>query len=153
MPVTKVQIHGLKDFRRELRALKLTKELSAVHKRVAELVAQRARAAAPGETGQAITARANQRAASLGIGRRPPWATVTFFGAKRRTGWYARRRYRDSPARQHQPWVGNQWDPGETGGTPYFIGPAINDAVPEVVELMGDEMERLAGEAFPEGGR
>jgi hypothetical protein len=70
-------------------------------------------------------------------------------GARGRFGWYSNPRYSSSPARQFEPWVGNQWDPGEAGGAPYFIGPAINQSVDEIIEIYGDGIEDLARRAFP----
>lgn len=35
-----------------------------------------------------------------------PFAVAAFMGTKKRTGWYARPRYRASRRRQFQPWVG-----------------------------------------------
>ena len=64
-------------------------------------------------------------------------------GQTRRSGWYSRLRYRGSAGRQFRKWVGNQWDPGETGAVPYEVGPAINASLDEVVDMYGDALERL----------
>ena len=55
-----------------------------------------------------------------------------------------------STGRQFEPWVGNQWEPGETGGSPYYIGDAINDSVDDAAELMIDRINKLAAKAFPD---
>lgn len=74
-------------------------------------------------------------------------------GAKRRFGWYAKKQFARSAGRQFPRWVGNQWEPGMTSGKPYHIGDAINRAVPKILDMFGDEIERKAGKtAFPESG-
>lgn len=148
----KVKVRGLDEFRRELKRIDraLGKELRQVHLKVAGLVSGRARAAAPGRTGQAIRPRATQKSAFVQVGSRPGHAIGTFMGAKRRFGWYAAGRYRTSEGRQFEPWIGNQWDPGDGAGGPYHIGPAIDGSIDEVIELYGDEIEELAAKAFPD---
>jgi hypothetical protein len=147
-----VEIKGLKDFRRELRKLddrSLRNGLTPIYRKIAKLVRGRAEGAAPGDVKSAIGHKANQRGAFITIGSSPPRARGVFFGAKARFGWYAAGRFRSSSARQFEPWVGNQWDPGESGGSPYFIGPAINHSVDEIIETMGEGIEDLARKAFP----
>lgn len=153
MPVTKVEVRGLRDFTRELRRLEggLQKQMRQIHQKAADLVAPRARAASPSRVAGAISGRATQKAARLQVVDRPPYALGVFMGALRRFGWYRAARYAQSTGRQFEPWVGNQWDPGAAGGAPYHIGPAINASIDDVIELMGDEIEQLAGRAFPDG--
>lgn len=145
-------MRGLPEFRRELKAVDKAfgKELRQVHLKVARLVADRAKAAAPARARKAIRARATQRSASIEMVNNPADALGILWGMRRRSGWYGARRYRQSSGRQFRPWVGNQWDPGETGGQPYYVGPAINASVDEVVELFGDGIEKLAARAFPD---
>lgn len=148
----RVTIKGLKDFRRELRKLDdkgLRNGLTDIYRKVAKFVRERAEGAAPGDVRKAIGHKANRRGAFVTVRPKPDYALGVFLGAKGRFGWYSAGRYRDSTARQFEPWVGNQWDPGETGGAPYFIGPAINRSVDEIVEMMGDGIEDLARRAFP----
>jgi hypothetical protein len=149
--VIKVEVHGLKEFRREIKKVDraLGRELRQVHLKVADLVAGRARGAAPGGVKGAIGSKATQKAAFVQIRNRPARALAVFMGMKRRSGWYAAGRYRSSQGRQFEPWVGNQWDPGEFGGDPYYIGPAINRSVDDVLDLYGDELEKLARRAYP----
>src|SRR5690606_39480933 len=122
------------------------------HRKVSDLVADRARAAAPGRLGQAIKARSTNTSASIDtVGtRQAPDALVRFWGTKKRTGWYARPRYENSP-KQHPDWVGNQWEPGlNAGSRPYFIGDAIDRSVDGVVDLFDREIGDLTKRAFPD---
>jgi len=148
---TKVTIIGLREFHGELRRMsrELGREMRQAHLKVAALVAGRAKGAAPAGLSGAITPRATQKAAFIGVRAKPAYALGVFMGARGRFGWYSNPRYRGSSARQFEPWVGNQWDPGDAGGAPYFIGPAINRSVDDIVELYGDEVDRLAHRAFP----
>lgn len=149
---TRVTVVGLDDFRRELRRLDraLGREMRKIHLKVSKLVAGRAQGAAPGALASAIKDSATQKAAFVATVAKPPYALAWIWGAKRRSGWYAAGRYRGSAGRQFPKWVGNQWDPGEGGGMPYYIGPAINATVDDVIELYGDEIEDLASRAFPD---
>lgn len=76
-----------------------------------------------------IGSTANAKQAALTVRNTPsaPGATVAFYGAKRRTGWYAAPQYRASTARQHPPWIGTAWTPAVRGQGPY----GINDALAE----------------------
>lgn len=148
-----VYIVGLKEFRKELKAVERSwgKELRQAFLRVSKYLIPKVQAAAPPRAKDAVKAKATQAAAFINTtpGRRGDGLGV-FWGMRRRSGWYAAARYRESTARQFEPWVGNQWDPGETGGVPYFIGPVINAEVDNVVDLLGDEVIKLAERAFPE---
>jgi hypothetical protein len=150
-----VRVEGLDKFVRELRKIdkEYGKRIKAVHLKVAELVAGRAKAAASSQAKPGITKNATQRAAFVktSAGRRGD-ALGAIWGMRRRSGWFAARRYEQSTGRQFRPWVGNQWDPGEQGGKPYFIGDAINDSIDEVLDIYEQEIDALVAEAFPEGG-
>jgi hypothetical protein len=113
-------------------------ELDQAFRRIAQLMEDKAKAAAPERLSPAISHSTRRGVAQLLLRRNPPDAIARFFGAKRRTGWYAASRFRGSMARQFDPWVGNQWDPGETGGRPYWIGDAVNDTVPEAIEILDE---------------
>ncbi len=148
----KVEIKGLADFRRELRKLddrSLRNGITPVYREIAKLVKGRAQSAAPGDVKRAIGHRANRRGAFITIRPNPPRALGVFLGAKGRFGWYAAGRYARSSARQFEPWIGNQWEPGAGGTAPYFIGPAIDHSVDDVLEKMADGIEDLARRAFP----
>lgn len=124
------------------------KELRQVWLKAAKHVLARAESAAPSYTAGALKARATQKAAFISITAGPRGdALAEFWGMKRRSGWYSHPRYRNSAGRQKRPWVGNQWDPGEQGGKPYFVGDAINDSVDEVIDILGDGIEDLARKA------
>lgn len=155
MGLVRVRAHGLDDFRRELTRLDRSwgKELRLLHLDIAKFVQTRAVAAARRQhTKRAIKARATRRAARLDVIPKRGDELADILGQKRRSGWYGMfLRYRSSEGRQFRPWVGNQWDPGETAGVPYEIGDAVNDSVDEVIDMYGDMLDRLARRAFPDG--
>lgn len=150
-----LRITGLRDFTRELKAVDrdLGKELRQAHLQIARLIEGRAQARMlrggpqAAEAAKGVKGRATQKQAMLSITNRPPFTLPVVMGQRRRSGWYAARRFRGSTARQFQPWVGNQWDPGETGGKPYFVGPAINESIDEAIDLFGDAIDDLARRA------
>jgi hypothetical protein len=139
-------VAGLKKVDRDF-----ARNLAKLHRVTANYVRDRARAAAGGRHSSAITGRGDDRSAKLVVkpGRRGD-SLVKFFGAKRRTGWYAARKFSSSSGRQHKPWVGNQWDPGERNAVPYLIGDAINAAVPEIEREFVEWVELIARPAFPD---
>lgn len=77
-------------------------------------------------------------------------ANTAFFGAKRRTGWYAAKRYADS-TRQFPEWVGNTWPVGVPGAGPYVINETIATFRPRIDDLYADAYERAFRKAFPGG--
>ena len=83
----------------------------------------------------AAAKRTTTAAARIGI-RPTPGAQATFWGAKRRTGWYARERYSGSTGRQHPPWVGASWGAGKRGEGPYVLNEAIADHRDEIDEMV-----------------
>lgn len=153
-----VQIRGLREFQKELRQIdpKMLNELRAVHRKVSDLVGDRARAAMAGGGRQAakaakgVKSRATSKSAFIETVPKPPFALGVIWGQTRRSGWYARRRYTESTGRQFEPWVGNQWDPGDFGGKPYFIGEAINRSLDDVEDIYLDGIDDLARRAFPD---
>jgi len=144
-----IRARGLADLRKALKGFdpELRKELRQVWLRAARHVASKADAAAPGRAKGVIKPRATQRAAFVAVRPKRGDELAVFMGQRQRSGWYGFRRYRQSPARQFRPWVGSQWDPGETGGKPYFIGDAINDATEEVVDMVADGVDAVARRA------
>ena len=155
-----IETVGLKEFRAELRRLQddkeFTKELRQVNKKVADIAADAARGIASGMGGiqsanaSAIRGQATQTQARIGVRRssRNPAANAAFWGAKRRSGWYARSRYRASPAPQFPQWVGNMWDVGVAGQGPYAINDAIANNMDQLLDAFRDGIETLAGKAF-----
>lgn len=125
----------------------LGKDFRQVWLRAAQLVADRADAAAPRRAKGVIKPRATQRAAFVRVTPKRGDELGVFLGQTRRSGWYRRGRYHDSKGKQFRPWVGNQWDPGDQGGKPYFIGDAINDSIDEVIDILGDGVEDIARRA------
>lgn len=147
--IVTVQARGLDQLRKALKRIDkdLGKELRQVWLRAARMVATRAEGAAPGRAKGTIKGRATQRAAFIRITPKRGDELAVFLGQKQKSGWYGWRRYRESQGRQFRPWVGNQWDPGEQGGRPYFIGEPINQAAEEVVDMLADGVEDLARRA------
>jgi len=144
-----VQARGLDDLRKALKRIdkELGKELRQVWLRAAKMVAARAEAAAPSRAKGVIKGRATQRAAFVRITPKGGDELGVFLGQTQRSGWYGWHRYRPAEARQFRPWIGNQWDPGETGGRPYFIGEPINRATDEVVDMIADGVVAVARRA------
>lgn len=151
-----VEVEGLRDLRRQLRAAgpEWPRAMRKGFKAIADEVADRAEAnasamggvqakAASKIRGYAGAAEASVGAPSGGI------AAVAFFGATKHTGWYARPRYSDSPP-QHPKWVGNNWEPGVAGQGPYAINEAVAAEVPWILEQFEAVIDDVAGQAFPD---
>lgn len=157
---TGATIVGLKEFRLALRSLgpEWPKQLRRAHKTIADQGAARGRAFASGMGGvqakyaRAIKGRATTTRASIGVsaGKGNPGANVAFWGAKKRTGWYARSRYSGTPTPQHPEWVGNTWDVAEFGQGPYAINAALAVYRPELIGEFEKMVDRLSRHAFPE---
>lgn len=148
-----LRVEGYNDFVRELKKVDrdFARNLAKLHRETAKFVQNEARAGAAGRHKTSISSRGDDRSAKVVLkpGRRGD-SLVYFLGAKRRSGWYAARRYRSSTGRQHRPWVGNQWDPGERSAVPYHIGSKINAAIPEVIDEFYDWVHMIARGAFPD---
>lgn len=158
-----IQISG-KDFDGFVRDLRdaqagLAKEKRRANKEVAEFVASAARVKAAGGTkiqrhfAGAIQGRSTQYVARIGVSAAGKWwgANTAFFGAKRRTGWYAAKKYAGSPARQFPEWVGAGWEYASRTEGPYAINAALADVLPRVEELYIEAHERAYKRAFPGG--
>lgn len=69
-------------------------------------------------------------------GARTPFAAVAFWGMTKRTGWYARYRYKDSTTPQSKRWVGTSWGPdvqaGRRDAGPYVIADSVIDHRTEI---------------------
>lgn len=150
---------GLRDFRAELARLDKAwpKELRAAHKKIADIARDGSRQLAVGWGGVqahsagAIRAYADQTSARVGIqeSSRYPAAAVAFWGAKKRTGWYAARRY-SGGARQHDPWVGNSWDVATFTGGPYVINRALFFDLDSILDTYLDMLTEISRLAFPD---
>jgi hypothetical protein len=151
-----LEIKGLKEFRRELKAASadLPKALRKAQKDMADDVATRAQGIASGMGGEAAKAAgsikgyATQTQASVGFPSGGV-AGAAFWGTLRHTGWYAAARYSHS-TRQHPKWIGNSWEPGVAGQGPYAINDALAQYLPELDERYLDMIDDLARRAFPD---
>jgi hypothetical protein len=159
-----IEARGLREFQKELRSVddRFDGEFRRVFADVTDLMEVAAKRGAGSRLAAAIRPAETARAARLRLTRNPPDALARFYGAKRRTGWFAAmfgdvasefgvseadRRF---PDRQFPPWIGNQWEPGATGGVPYLIGEPINRTVPQAIDLLNDGLGRIFDRAFPE---
>ena len=164
-------ITGIKEFRAALKAIgpEWPKELRETHEQIGRRARALSQARARGKGGvyaraaSAIRSRGNQREAVLYVqpSSANPMAFVAFWGAKRRTGWYARagqnpasRSTADGKplSAQHPPWVGNTWDVAVAGQGPYAINDALAEHLDDLLDQYLNMIDRLAGRAFPEGG-
>ncbi len=146
-----IEIRGLVDFQRALRELnsKLPRELGTINKQVADFVVERAKGRASSlgplwsRAARSLSSARKQRVALVRLGgSRYPEALGAEFGAIRNIprltargevrGW-----------NQFREWRGNGSDAG------YFLYPTIRQDTPEIIEMYGDLLERLAREAFP----
>jgi hypothetical protein len=138
----KVEVRGLKEFQRELRKLQdkqVNAELAALNQKAAQLVVDNVRPVSRQQAKVAggIRAAKTFKAAVVSTKntKRTPFAVGAFFGA---------RRYK-----QFQPWIGNQWDPGDSVSASYGVPHAIAAHLDEIVDVYGDGIEALAAKAFP----
>lgn len=151
-----VEIKGLKEFRRDLKAAdaEYPKALRKANKVIADEMAKAAQARASSMGGVRAKAASSIRGyatpvqASVGF---PSGgiAGAAFWGMKRHTGWYAKRQYRGSPP-QHPRWVGNSWEPGVAGQGPYAINDAIAAGIPRIIEAFGGAIDDVTKQAFPD---
>lgn len=156
MAVQAVSVDGLKELRRDLKALgpQWPKELTKLHKEIARTVQVAAVANAAGmgrmqrkEAG-AIKASGTQDSAALRVAQssRYPFANPAFWGKIKRTGWYAGGHGRA----QSLPWVGSDWQVGVKGEGPYALNDAVADKIPEIMREYGHMLDELFHRAFPE---
>lgn len=130
-PVVAIHVEGLEELRRDLRAVdaKMPRQLTAINREVAGMVAPTAQSRASGYGGVRgkaapnIRARAEQRYAVIAIGG-APYAAGAFLGA---------RRYRQFPS-----YVG-AGDPESI----YAVGDAIREEAADILRLYGDRMAEL----------
>lgn len=146
---TSLEINGLKDLQRELRAVndKLPKELGNVNHEVAQYVISRSkgRASTPLENRAAdtLSAARNQRVSMVRLGgSRNPEALGAEFGAGHNV-------LRNTSRGSMQGW--NQFRPwrGSGGGAGYFLFPTIREDTPQIIEMYLDLIDRLTQRAFP----
>lgn len=154
-----IRLRGFREFSRELKRVdkKFGKELRQAHLKISKLVVGRTHKAmtssfGPGRGGVAkarrgVRPKATQSYAAVNTVNNPPWTLGVIWGMRQRSGWFAAPRYADAENRQFEPWVGNQWDPGEHGGKPYYLGDAVNDSIDEAIDIFGEAIEDLARKA------
>lgn len=151
-----IEIRGLADFRRALKAMDpdWPKALTKVHRAVATEAAGIARGIATGMGGVrakaagTIKGSGNQRSARIGPSGGGGIGNVAFWGAKKHTGWYGHSSYNDSQSAQHPPWVGSSWEVGNAGEGPYAINPAVATYEPRMEQRYFDMVLELAHDAF-----
>lgn len=153
------EVKGLKDFRKELKDLEgdLDKELTKVHKKIAAEEASRIQVNADSAGG--VWAKASKGITGVGLGtsaairigkpNQAPMAPVAFWGAKKRTGWFANPKYGDYPS-QHPEWVGNNWDAASKTEGPYVINYTLAEDLDRIVESYGGMLDDLFAKAFPD---
>ena len=88
----------------------------------------------------AITGRGAASGARIGLSGNK--ANAAFWGAKQRSGWNVRN---DTPNLPE--WVGNSWDVGGAGQGPYAINDTIAKRTDEILEMYGDAIDKLWGDA------
>lgn len=83
-----------------------------------------------------IGSSADARAARLRVSptKGAPMARVAFWGAKKRTGWYAGL-YTVGSKRQHPEWVGDTWKVAKAGEGPYVINATLDARQDDIAEL------------------
>lgn len=128
--------------------------MAKVHQTLARELAPEARAFARGHGGSTahfagtIYGRGSTKQAVLANRRQ---GNAAIWGAKKRTGWYGRSRYRNSRGRQHPEWVGNSWDVGGSGG-PRGLNDAVRHEKPNIDKRYFELVDEQSKKAFPRGG-
>ncbi len=156
MAVQAVSVAGLKELRRDLKALgpQWPKELSKLHKAIAKTVQVQAQSNARGMGRQqrkeagAIKASGTQSGAALSVTQssRYPFANPAFWGKIKRTGWYAG----GTGRAQSLPWVGSAWEVGAKGEGPYALNDAVAEKLPEIMQSYERMLDDLLHRAFSE---
>ena len=153
----------IKQFRKALKGIgpEWPKELAQVHReigKIGERVSQteaRRMGGVQRKAAAAIRGRGNQRDARIAIkpsnSKRNPtaMANAAFWGAKKRTGWYAAGKFAGSTSQQHPEWVGNTWDVADKNGGPYAINVALARHLDDIQAAYTASIGRLVSRAFP----
>jgi len=133
-----VRIDGLDDLRRELKKLDdagLIDALKDLNFEIASKVVQNAQR-------RASTRQQSSAAQSLKAGRQAAKSVVTGGGAKK--PFFGGAEFGSIRFPQFPAWQGNGRDAG------YFLFPAIRSMEDEIVEMYGDEVEKITARAFPD---
>lgn len=146
------------EIRSQLKDLKrsITKEQRRANRSVAKQVETWSRSEARAAGGLAklsagaIKARGDAKRARLRIvpGVRTPAAQIAFWGARKRTGWYARYRYRNTRTPQHRDWVGASWRTGVRGEGPYVLNDVLADRRDDIGRIYLEAHEQVVGKAL-----
>ncbi len=162
----------------------LPKQIRKANKAAAEILVGPTKRLSNLGTGQqdklatTIRAGATQMAAKIVIGNaRMPFAMAAFMGSRVRAGWFANPKYasgressspninvrrvaslggaRSETFGQFPPWVGNQWDPGESWdghatGEPYVLGDALRASKDDFIREYVAAIDVLMDQAFPD---
>jgi len=136
-------IRGLREFQHDLRRLEragLGGALQKANLKLGKDAARELRRVTGQRLGRAISVEATATTVRIMFRKTPTTrdAFVRFFGAHRRTGWYAPPRYRGS-TRQHPPHVGK--------GDPYLIGPFLASFNERAIERIRANIERAYRDA------
>lgn len=143
-----LQVRGLREFRRELRLVREQggpdgqAALKAVNWKVAEYVRTKAiaRAASLPNGRQQLRA-----ARSMKSGRAQNRATLT--GGNAQLVWFGGAEFGAKYWPQFKAWK----EPG-SGNTGYFLFPTMRAETPKIIDMYGDEFERIAAIAFHDRG-
>jgi len=153
----------IKQFRKALKAIgpEFPRELAQTHRDVAKIgerVSQseaRRMGGVQRKAAAAIRGRGNQRDARIAVkpskSKRAAtaMANVAFWGAEKRTGWYARGKYADSTKPQHPTWVGSGWEVASPNEGPYAINTALARNMADIQAAYTAAIGRLVSRAFP----
>jgi hypothetical protein len=142
--VAYASIRGVREFQQELRRLEragLGGALQKANLKLAKDAARELRRVTGQRLGRAISVEATATTARITFRKTPTTqdAFVRFFGAHRRTGWYAPPRYRRS-TRQHPVHVGK--------GEPYLIGPFLRTFEQRAVDTIRQFIDRAYEDTF-----
>lgn len=157
-----ITVEGLREFRKALREAgdQFPKELKAAHLDIAQIAARVSQSEARRMGGVQAKAAGALRGSGTATQARlqvkpskskrnaTAMANVAFWGATKRTGWYARARYADSPKLQHKPWVGNTWDVMDPTAGPYAINKALAAHRGDIYDAFDAALDRLVSRAF-----
>lgn len=139
------EVAGLKAAAKEMRRWDgdISKAMRVANREIADELRSLVVSSAPPELQRSLRSGSTALEVQLKVGLRPAWAIGEFMGAKKRSGWYSDIRYAASVGRQFRPWVGNQWEPGERNGAPYYIGVPINRFMPGVEDAYLGMLEEM----------
>jgi hypothetical protein len=157
-----ITVEGLREFRKALKEAgdQFPAELKAAHLSVADIAARVSQAEARRMGGVQAKAAGSLRGSATATQARlqvkpskskrnaTAMANVAFWGAKKRTGWYAQKRYADSPRVQHPEWIGNTWDVMDPSAGPYAINKALSAHQGDIYDAFDAALDRLISRAF-----